>query len=294
MKIDPEISSLKSLISALKAEVTVDHTKIEKLESQIQELKLNYGSGKKDINPLSNEDVEIDDDESDDIRSSRNKAAIVHKKIEASQKKQQKEEKSDVTNLRNSCPAKKLFYSNEGDIQMLHAYEIIPFDNKNGGVWYQGFDITYDAEKIKEEEQLEVFVVPHSHNDPEIPTGAWVMTDEANSHLYSIVTEMFEGHEFLMNTIGVRPKNHWSIDPFGLSPTVSYLLRQANITNLAINRVHYAVKKFLAESKDLEFHWRQLWAGKSDKTDVFTHMFPFGGYDIPSTCGPDRKVSENL
>uniref|UniRef100_A0A914Q9B2 Glycoside hydrolase family 38 N-terminal domain-containing protein n=1 Tax=Panagrolaimus davidi TaxID=227884 RepID=A0A914Q9B2_9BILA len=36
----------------------------------------------------------------------------------------------------------------------------------------------------------------------EIPTGAWVMTDEANSHLYSIITEMFEGHEFLMNTIG--------------------------------------------------------------------------------------------
>uniref|UniRef100_A0A914Q3G4 Glycoside hydrolase family 38 N-terminal domain-containing protein n=1 Tax=Panagrolaimus davidi TaxID=227884 RepID=A0A914Q3G4_9BILA len=73
---------------------------------------------------------------------------------------------------------------------------------------------------------------------------------------------------------------------------MSYLLRQANITNLAINRVHYAVKKFLAETKDLEFHWRQLWAGKSDKTDVFTHMFPFGGYDIPSTCGPDRKVRE--
>uniref|UniRef100_A0AC35FW38 Glycoside hydrolase family 38 N-terminal domain-containing protein n=1 Tax=Panagrolaimus sp. PS1159 TaxID=55785 RepID=A0AC35FW38_9BILA len=70
---------------------------------------------------------------------------------------------------------------------------------------------------------------------------------------------------------------------------MSYLLRQANITNLAINRVHYAVKKFLAETKDLEFHWRQLWAGKSDKTDVFTHMFPFGGYDIPSTCGPDRR-----
>ena len=36
----------------------------------------------------------------------------------------------------------------------------------------------------------------------EIPTGAWVMTDEANSHLYSIVTEMFEGHEFMINTIG--------------------------------------------------------------------------------------------
>uniref|UniRef100_A0AC35GT76 Uncharacterized protein n=1 Tax=Panagrolaimus sp. PS1159 TaxID=55785 RepID=A0AC35GT76_9BILA len=51
---------------------------------------------------------------------------------------------------------------------MLHAYEIIPFDNKNGGVWYQGFEITYDKEKIKQEEPLQVFVVPHSHNDPAV------------------------------------------------------------------------------------------------------------------------------
>ena len=49
---------------------------------------------------------------------------------------------------------------------MLHAYEVIPFDNKPGGVWTQGFEITYDKEKIKHEETLEVYVVPHSHNDP--------------------------------------------------------------------------------------------------------------------------------
>jgi alpha-mannosidase II len=238
---------------------------------------------------------------------------------------------------------------------MLHAYESIPFDNQNGGVWKQGWDITYDLKKILEEKKLEVVVVPHSHNDPgwldtfegyyqsqtkkildgmlnflpnkpdmkfiyaemsffelwwstlkederktvkklldqgqfEIVTGAWVMTDEANAHYYSTVMEMLEGHEFLINQLDYRPKSHWSIDPFGLSPIVTYVAKAGNLSHAAVQRVHYSVKKFLAQKKNLEFKWRQLWAGKSDKTDIFTHMFPFYSYDVPHTCGPDPKI----
>lgn len=49
---------------------------------------------------------------------------------------------------------------------MLHAYDVIPFDNKDGGVWKQGWEIKYDKEAIKQEKKLEVIVIPHSHDDP--------------------------------------------------------------------------------------------------------------------------------
>uniref|UniRef100_A0A183C212 B box-type domain-containing protein n=1 Tax=Globodera pallida TaxID=36090 RepID=A0A183C212_GLOPA len=235
---------------------------------------------------------------------------------------------------------------------MLSLYDILPFDNADGGVWKQGWPITYDQQKIGEQKRLEVIVVPHSHNDPgwlktfeayfeeqtrhildgmvkhledkpdlkfiyaemsffelwwsqqkaevkervakflergqlEIVTGGWVMTDEANAHFFATVMELFEGHEFLQNQLGYTPRHHWSIDPFGLSPTLSYVLNRANLTHMAIQRVHYAVKKHLAQQRQLEFVWRQMF---SFPADIVTHMFPFYSYDAPHSCGPDPKV----
>ncbi|XP_065216623.1 alpha-mannosidase 2-like isoform X1 [Planococcus citri] len=123
----------------------------------------------------------------------------------------------------------------------------------------------------------------------EIVTGGWVMTDEANSHYYSIIQQLTHGHQWLRDNLQIEPKRSWSIDPFGVSPTMPFLLGHFGLESLVVQRTHYAVKKYLAKHKQLEFRWRQFWDG-SGKHDFFTHMMPFYGYDIPHTCGPDPAI----
>lgn len=106
-----------------------------------------------------------------------------------------------------------------------------------------------------------------------------------------MIMQMVEGHEWLLDHFGYKPKHSWAIDPFGLSPTMAYLLKQMGFRGMVIQRVHYSVKKYLAQRQELEFRWKQFWEGSEiSNQDILCHVEPFYSYDIPHTCGPDPKI----
>ncbi|KAL6096382.1 man2a1 [Pungitius sinensis] len=238
-------------------------------------------------------------------------------------------------------------------VQLLDVYDLLPFNNPDGGAWKQGFQISYRGNEW-DEQPLEVLLVPHSHNDPgwlktfenyyqdqtkhilnnmlikltedsrrkmiwaeisyfskwwndideqkremvkrlvgagqlELVTGGWVMADEANSHYFALLDQLIEGHQWIQRHLGVRPSSGWAVDPFGHSPSMAYLLKGAGLSNMVIQRVHYAVKKQFAQQQTLEFLWRQSW-DSSPRSDITCHMMPFYSYDVPHTCGPNPAV----
>ncbi|XP_062125237.1 alpha-mannosidase 2 isoform X1 [Drosophila sulfurigaster albostrigata] len=123
----------------------------------------------------------------------------------------------------------------------------------------------------------------------EFVTGGWVMPDEANSHWRNVLLQLTEGQTWLKEHFNITPTSSWAIDPFGHSPSLPYVLQRSGFKNLLIQRTHYSVKKELAQQRNLEFYWRQIWETRGNAA-LFTHMMPFYSYDIPHTCGPDPKV----
>lgn len=73
------------------------------------------------------------------------------------------------------------------------------------------------------------------------------MTDEANVHLYAMVDQLIEGHQWLKDNLNYTPTTGFSIDPFGHGSTLPYLLASSGIKGTIIQRIHYAWKQFLAK-----------------------------------------------
>ncbi|XP_026465179.1 alpha-mannosidase 2-like [Ctenocephalides felis] len=113
----------------------------------------------------------------------------------------------------------------------------------------------------------------------EIATGGWVVTDEANVHLFAMWNQLVEGHQWLKLNLNVTPTTGWSIDPFGHSSTFPYILSNSGIHRTIIQRIHFAWKQWFAWKRFGDFMWVPGWRIEDlDKTPrgQKNHIADFG------------------
>lgn len=141
----------------------------------------------------------------------------------------------------------------------------------------------------------------------EITTGGWVMSDEANVHIYAMLDQLIEGHQWLKNNLNVTPKVGWSIDPFGHGSTMPYLLSGSRFEGTIIQRIHYAWKQWFAQQMSGDFIWTPYWHQREQKEgmvealstksldgSLLTHNMPFDIYSIKGSCGPHPFICLNF
>lgn len=133
----------------------------------------------------------------------------------------------------------------------------------------------------------------------EITTGGWVMTDEANAHVFAMVDQLIEGHQWVKTNLNFTPVSGWSIDPFGHGSTVPYLLSSSGFKATIIQRIHYAWKQWFARKQSSDFKWLPFWANPEPNSDpqkhsMLTHNMPFDIYSIKHSCGPHPFICLNF
>lgn len=128
----------------------------------------------------------------------------------------------------------------------------------------------------------------------EVVTGGWVMTDEATAHVYAMVDQLIEGHQWITSNLGIKPKAGWSVDTFGHGNTLPYLLAKSGIKGTVIQRVHYAWKQWLALKQFGDFRWIPQWSPADPSGTLLTHNQPFDIYSIKHSCGPHPYICLNF
>lgn len=93
------------------------------------------------------------------------------------------------------------------------------------------------------EEQHKILKQLVNEGRVEIMSGGWVMTDEAAAHIYAMVDQLVEGHQWVKTHLNVTPSSSWSIDPFGHGSTMPYLYGTADFDGAIIQRIHYGWKE---------------------------------------------------
>ncbi|CAI4223504.1 unnamed protein product [Auanema sp. JU1783] len=122
----------------------------------------------------------------------------------------------------------------------------------------------------------------------EITGGAWVMTDEATPLFYPAIENMIEGHQFIWDTLKVRPNTSWSVDPFGHGAMLPYLLPKAGIDYMVIGRFHDHIKEHLRQHQTLRWRWNDLYTN-DQSSGPYVNSLPYFVYTTESAC-PDSSI----
>ncbi|XP_004847379.1 epididymis-specific alpha-mannosidase isoform X2 [Heterocephalus glaber] len=115
----------------------------------------------------------------------------------------------------------------------------------------------------------------------EFVLGGQVMHDEAVTHLDDQILQLTEGHGFLYETFGVRPRFSWHVDPFGASATTPTLFALAGFDAHLTSRVDYDLKDAMQEAQGLQFVWRGS-PSLAAQREIFTHVMDQFSYCTPS------------
>ncbi|XP_019714110.1 epididymis-specific alpha-mannosidase isoform X2 [Hippocampus comes] len=115
----------------------------------------------------------------------------------------------------------------------------------------------------------------------EFVLGGQVMPDEAVTDLDDLLVQMTEGHGFLFETFGVRPRFSWGVDPFGASAAAPVLFALAGFDGHLISRIDYDLKDSMQKTKKLQFVWRGS-ASLQERQQIFTHTMDQFSYCTPS------------
>uniref|UniRef100_A0A8C0KN68 Alpha-mannosidase n=1 Tax=Canis lupus dingo TaxID=286419 RepID=A0A8C0KN68_CANLU len=118
----------------------------------------------------------------------------------------------------------------------------------------------------------------------EFVIGGQVMHDETVAHFDDQILQLTEGHGFLYETFGIRPRFSWQIDSFGASATTPTLFALAGFHAHVISRIDYALKDTMQNSQGLQFVWRGS-PTLSAQQEIFTHVLDQYNY---CSCLPSQ------
>nr|KAF6392792.1 mannosidase alpha class 2B member 2 [Pipistrellus kuhlii] len=108
----------------------------------------------------------------------------------------------------------------------------------------------------------------------EFVSGGQVMPDEAVTHFDDQILQLTEGHGFLYETFGIRPRVSWQVDAFGASATTPTLFALAGFNAHVISRIDYEVKNAMADTKEMQFVWRGS-RSLAEQQEIFTHVLDY-------------------